>query len=163
MKCSDIGFGTYDCAYNIMPPWRQDDGKVRYIAVDKCLLPEVVSLWEKGIRTTGCCCGHAKQPAFISVIESDIPRMKALGYEVRFNECRPGDEDMFAPKTPLDYPIRINKGFNWWDGQEIALCAECGEPVFPSESYITEPNGDGKADFWHTRCAIAALRQRHER
>ena len=52
------------------------------------------------------------------MIESDIPKMKALGYEVRFNECRPGDEDMFAPKIQLNYTIRIDKGFNWWDETE---------------------------------------------
>lgn len=117
MKCSDIAFGTYDCAYNIMPPWyRATDDAPKYIAVDKCLLPEIISLWEKGIRTTGCCCGHAKQPPFIGVIESDIPKMKALGYKVQFNQCRPGDEDSFYPKTDFKYGD-ANKGFNWWDGK----------------------------------------------
>lgn len=118
MKCSDIGFGTYDCAYNIMPPWYRDStGAPKYIAVDKCLLPEILFLWEKGIRTTGCCCGHAKHLPFIGVIESDIPRMKALGYEVQHNPCRPGDEDTFYPKTALQYGS-ADRGFNWWDSEE---------------------------------------------
>lgn len=114
MKCSDIGFGTYDCAYNIMPPWWREGSGPKLIAIDKCLLPEVLRLWELGIRTTGCCCGHGKQPPFIGVAEKDIPRMKFLGYKVQPNECRPGDEDSFVPRTELTYQD-ADKGFNWWD------------------------------------------------
>lgn len=116
MQCRDIGFGTYDCAYNIMPPYYsyEECGDVRYIAVDKCLLPEILSLWEMGIRTTGCCCGHDKLEPFIGVIDEDIPRMKALGYKVQYNQYRPGAEDSFCPKTQLVYGD-ADKGFNWWD------------------------------------------------
>lgn len=124
MKCSDIGFGTYDCAYNIMLPYLVKDPcepdaapQPKTVCIDKCLLPEILSLWERGIRTTGCCCGHEKLPPFIGVVESDIPKMKALGYEVQFNDCRPGDEDSFKPKTRLTYGD-ADKGFNWWDGKE---------------------------------------------
>lgn len=123
MKCSDIGFGTYDCAYNIMLPYLVHDPcepdappQPKTVCIDKCLLPEVVSLWEKDIRTAGCCCGHAKQPPFIAVMDSEIPKMKALGYKVSFNDCRPGDEDSFIPKTKIVYGD-ADKGFNWWDGQ----------------------------------------------
>ena len=44
----------------------------------------------------------------------DIPKMKALGYKVQFNSCRPNDEDSFIPKTVLNYG-EANKGFNWWE------------------------------------------------
>lgn len=118
MECKDIGFGTYDCSYNVMLPWFGDDGRAHTVAIDKCLLAEVVSLWEQGIKTTGCCCGHGRQGmAFIGVRPEHIPKMKELGYEVWFNECRPGDEDSFVPKTKLEYG-EIRKGFNWWDGEE---------------------------------------------
>ena len=40
MHCSNIKFGTYNCAYNIMPPWTD-----KYIAIDKCLMREVLDLW----------------------------------------------------------------------------------------------------------------------
>ena len=40
--------------------------------------------------------------------------MKALGYEVQENPCRPGDEDTFYPKTTLEYGD-ADKGFNWLD------------------------------------------------
>lgn len=119
MKCKDINFGTYDCAYNIMPPWYSATSDApKYIAVDKCLLPEILSLWERGIRTTGCCCGHAKLPAFISVSDQDILKMKELGYIVQDNSCRPGDEDTFNIKTKLNY-TNADKGFNWWDKEDF--------------------------------------------
>lgn len=114
MKCEDIGFATYDCAYNIMTPWIGDDGVAHMIAVDKCLLTEVVSLWEKGIKTTGCCCGHDKGKPFIGVRPEYIQKMKDLGYQVQENDCRPGDEDSFIPKTIFHYGD-ADKGFNWWD------------------------------------------------
>lgn len=121
MKCSEIGFGTYNCAYNIMLPYLVDSDSAKQsktVAIDKCLLSEVVSLWEQGIKTTGCCCGHSKQGAFIGVKEEFIPRMKELGYKVRLNACRPDDEDSFVPKTKFKYG-EANKGFNWWDGEGV--------------------------------------------
>lgn len=115
MECCDIKYGTYDCAYNIQTPWISDDGNAHFIAVDKCLLPEIIKLWEMGIRTTGCCCGHGnKRMAFIGVRNDFIPKMKDLGYTVQFNPCRPNDEDSFVPKTNIDYG-NADKGFNWWD------------------------------------------------
>lgn len=121
MNCTDIKFGTYDCAYNIMLPWLTKDPlspnsplKPYTVAVDKCLLPEIIRLWEMGIKTTGCCCGHGNQDmAFIGVIPEHISRMKEMGYEVKFNPHRPSDQDSFCPKTELEYGS-ADKGFNWW-------------------------------------------------
>lgn len=117
MKCKDIGFGTFNCAYNIMLPWVGNDRKLHTVAIDKCLLPEIISLWELGIKTTGCCCGHDnsnQEGAFIGVESEYINRMKEMGYMVYKNPCRPDDEDSFVPKTQLHYG-EIDKGFNWWD------------------------------------------------
>ena len=66
--------------------------------LDRCIAEEVMRLWMKGITTTGCCCGHNTTAPFIGVIDSDIEKMKLLGYEVAPNESRPGDEDSFYPK-----------------------------------------------------------------
>ena len=119
MNCNDICFGTYECAYNIQTPWRSDDGVAHMICVDKCLLPEILKLWEMGIRTTGCCCGHGDQKmAFIGVRNDFIPKMKSLGYKVQHNNCRPDDEDSFVPMTLLEYGD-ADKGFNWWDGKKV--------------------------------------------
>lgn len=129
MTCLGVGFGTYNCAYNIMLPYFVHDpidpdapGQPKTVAIDKCLLPEILSLWEQGIKTTGCCCGHGRPGmAFIGVKEEFIDKMKELGYEVRYNDCRPGDEDSFVPKTNIRYGD-ADKGFNWWDekGEEHA-------------------------------------------
>lgn len=125
MKCNEIGFGTYDCSYNIMLPYFVKDPtepdappEAKTVAVDKCLLPEILKLWEIGIKTTGCCCGHGQESmSFIGVQPEYISKMKSLGYKVRFNECRPSDEDSFVPKTNFSYED-ANKGFNWWDGKD---------------------------------------------
>lgn len=131
MKCDEIKFGTYNCAYNIMLPYLVTDPtepeskpQPKTVAVDKCLLPEILKLWEMGIKTTGCCCGHGHPDmSFISVRSEYIGRMKSLGYEVRFNKYRPGDEDSFIPKTQLLYSD-ADKGFNWWDEHPIIIHEE---------------------------------------
>ena len=106
MKCSEIKFGSYDCAYVIYLPWKtkfpwKDDSqlKPKCVFIDKCLLPEIIQLWEMGIKTTGCCCGHGrKEMACIAVQEKYMPKMKKLDYEVWFNPCRPKDEDFLYQK-----------------------------------------------------------------
>ena len=106
MKCNEIEFGRHQCAYSIALPYSVEGllAKTKYINIDKCLLPEIVSLWEQGIKTTGCCCGHGdKSLASISVKPEFIPKMKELGYEVFYNSCRPDGEDMFIPKTEIVY------------------------------------------------------------
>jgi len=77
---------------------RVADGLSDSICIDACMVAEIEALWAQGIRTTGCCCGHKKAPAYIGVFYDDIPRMKAMGYEVLPNFLRPGDEDSFEPK-----------------------------------------------------------------
>lgn len=122
MECRDIGYGTYDCSYNIMLPYLVTDPlnpdekpRTKTVCIDKCLLPEIVKLWELEIKTTGCCCGHGNSKnSYIGVLPEYIERMKALGYKVRFNPCRPCDEDSFIPKTIIQYGS-AERGFNWWD------------------------------------------------
>lgn len=109
--CVGIPFQAYECCYHITLPWLCEDSwgedkslKVpTVVSIDKCLLPEILELWEMGIKTTGCCCGHGKHGAFIGVDFDDIQKMKDLGYEVYYNECRPDDEDSFIPKTVMKY------------------------------------------------------------
>ena len=112
VPCPDIPYQTYECCYHIYLPWKckhswEDDSKkeAKLVSIDKCLLPEVLKLWEMGIKTTGCCCGHGKTAAYIGVDFDDIQRMKDLGYKVYYNEYRPNDEDSFIPKTVMKYDI----------------------------------------------------------
>ena len=108
MNCNNIKFGSYDCSYSIQTPFITPsvggDKKRKYVSVDKCLLPEILKLWEQGIITTGCCCGHGNiDKSYIDVIFDDIEKMKLLGYKTAYNPCRPDDKDSFYPKTILKY------------------------------------------------------------
>lgn len=106
MNCDEVPLQTYECCYHIYLPWKcgDDNNKSpKFVSIDKCLLPEILTLWEMGIKTTGCCCGHGRQEPFIGVTEENIQRMKNLGYKVQFNSCRPEAEDSFIPKTELNY------------------------------------------------------------
>lgn len=95
--CVGIEVGSY--ANQVLLPAPSHMSKANGYSIDACLAEEVQDLWRQGIRTTGCCCGHNKLPPFIGVDFDDVDRMKALGYEVAFNPCRPGDEDSFVPKS----------------------------------------------------------------
>jgi hypothetical protein len=97
MKCCDVQFGSFSCADFVDLPWQLADGGRKTVAIDRCLLPEVKGLWENGIRTTGCCCGHGKtELAYIGVDSQDVSKMELLGYS-------PNYPNSFCPKTPLVY------------------------------------------------------------
>ncbi len=103
--CVNINMGSYDNSTDIhdlaphMIAYLAEGKGFTFISVDKCIEREVKHLWSFGITTTASCCGHNKADPFISVIEADIPKMKALGYEVQYNNCRPNAQDSFKPKS----------------------------------------------------------------
>lgn len=83
------------------------------VAIDACIIGEIRDVWAAGITTTGCCCGH-NQPGifpFIGVVDEDIPRMKAMGYEVQPNHLDLTREDSFKPKSiiPIAADARVQK------------------------------------------------------
>lgn len=105
-KCVNVEPGSYSNQVVLVPPlplrMNAPGGRVRRtVCIDACLVDEIQELWSRGVRTTGCCCGHNIGPAFIGVVDDDIELMEALGYEVAPNPCRPGDRDSFRPRTPL--------------------------------------------------------------
>lgn len=57
------------------------DGLSGTIAVDRCILPEIQALWEEGIQTLGCCCGHHVAPPYVNTRPEDFDAMIALGYQ----------------------------------------------------------------------------------
>lgn len=73
----------------------------KWVSVDICLIDEIWGLWEKGIVTTGCCCGHNSKtrPSYIGVDERFIPHMLAMGYTKRINVLDLSREDGFIPKS----------------------------------------------------------------
>lgn len=98
--CQNVEVGSYDNQVELpRPPHMPAPANAATtICIDACLEDEIQALWQRGITTTGCCCGHNRLPGYIGVIDADIPIMKALGYRVRPNECRPHHEDSFYPK-----------------------------------------------------------------
>ena len=115
MKCKDVEFGTYECSYNIKVPYLckfswEDESEYRekYVNIDKCLMRDILEIWEAGIKTTGCCCGHERSKPFISVVEGYESKMKAIGYEQyeSFDEAEKSHSHLyFKPKSIMKYNI----------------------------------------------------------
>jgi len=105
-KCVNVDFGTYANEVVIkredLPDHMKAYSTKTSIGIDACILDEVKGLWALGITTTWSCCGHNKELGAIGVEDSDIPKMKALGYKVWHNNCRPNDEDSFIAMTCSD-------------------------------------------------------------
>lgn len=86
---------TVDIRYN-----RPEKDKRKTISVDACLADELKDLWSKGIRTTGCCCGHNIATGFIHVEQDDIPKMRELGYrQYYFGGLQHDRRDTFLPAS----------------------------------------------------------------
>lgn len=106
-NCKNIKIGSYDNQIMLPIPKhmkeyknnRIEAGLTPFICIDKCLEKEIEYLWDLGIKTTGCCCGHNVHKGFIGVYNEDIENMKELGYEVQYNFSRPKDQDSFKPKS----------------------------------------------------------------
>ena len=109
----------YNCKKRIIYPpknfitYNCDSKKYKTnILVDECLADEIENLWNKGIRTTGCCCGHGKYLGFINVCQDDdIEKMEHLGYQHYIFEDDFGGEkrkDKFIPKS-YGHPRIMNK------------------------------------------------------
>jgi hypothetical protein len=90
--CVDVEMGSYDNQimlgfYPVMEGYRKrrieaglsDMG----ICIDRCLVDEIVSLWEADVMTFGCCCGHGNDKvAMVNVRYEDISKLILLGYEI---------------------------------------------------------------------------------
>lgn len=87
--------------WNMQLPDRSEYKNIE-IPIDACVAEEIQDLWNKGIHTCGCCCGHGFHLGFIQVEEEDIPKMEQLGYEHYIYEDYFGGikrKDAFIPKT----------------------------------------------------------------
>ena len=86
-KCKNVELGSYDNQIELEAPSHMKNRQIgscmtigEIICVDKCIADEVQSLWDKGITTVGCCCGHNKIYSYIKVDTPDIQKMFDLGY-----------------------------------------------------------------------------------
>jgi hypothetical protein len=50
------------------------------ISIDPCIFDEIQMLWNVGIITYGCCCGHNTFESMVNVDDSNIDQMIDLGY-----------------------------------------------------------------------------------
>lgn len=101
-------FRLYNCGVKILIPpkglikYNCEDKPKERVSVDGCLADEIEELWRKGIKTTGCCCGHGRELGFIEVTEDCIPMMEELGYAHYIYEPEFGGadrKDAFIPKS----------------------------------------------------------------
>ena len=98
--CKNVEIGSYDNQIIVDAPKFMlplvnclGEEKEPKICLDKCIANEVLSLWNLGIRTVGCCCGHNKAKSYIQVKDVCIDKMIELGYVGPFNiNC-------FTPKS----------------------------------------------------------------
>lgn len=66
------------------------------VSIDMCIVAEVYRLWQNGVITKGCCCGHGDSVGHIAVSVESIPIMKRLGYKSQEH-----GEEFFTPKTQI--------------------------------------------------------------
>lgn len=69
------------------------------ICIDPCILEEIKVLWDSGIKTRGCCCGHNNPDLypFVNVSDDSIEKMLQMGYEQRHPD--PERRDTFLLKS----------------------------------------------------------------
>ena len=114
--CTAIAFGTHECTYAIYLPWKVN-GEWKCVNIDKCLVHEVIDLWEQGIRTIGSCCGHGKphmQPPYIQVAPEFSEQMRELGYKERPRYENGAGPWCFVPKTDTS-GVRVSKATEEWE------------------------------------------------
>lgn len=99
-SCKNVEIGSFDRHISLTPPiWSSK----KVISVDVCLKEEILYLWEQGVITGGCCCGHQIHKPTIGVYKESIAIMKILGYEVA-NEFYPELDLFYYAKG---YAVRI--------------------------------------------------------
>ena len=97
--------------YPIMAEYRKNHVKAGLttwgISMDRCLAGQIIDLWEAGIRTYGCCCGHGKYKGWINTGPEDFEKAIALGYKHYIYENAPDRKDTVFAKNPYpcDYDI----------------------------------------------------------
>jgi len=118
MLCRDC-ISTGKCEYSIYLPFLyKGESRYRLVGIDKCLLPEILKIWEYGIKTDWCCCGHGCVTsdgfslASIAVPKEYKNKMVNMGYKKHMGSFFSDNYVVFVPKTELKYGT-INKGFDY--------------------------------------------------
>lgn len=94
--CKNVRMGSYDNQVELHPPkglFKTD----KTICIDACISVEIERLWNRGIKTMGCCCGHNINIPFIEVAEENIDEMINMGYIMQINPLDLDRRDTFYP------------------------------------------------------------------
>lgn len=90
------------------------------VDIERCILPEVMNLWEHGITTYCSCCGHSKEEGYIVVGESDRQKIAELGYEIKndHHKCKHFNnviaiKAMNVNKERMKHPVTNEKFLVW--------------------------------------------------
>ncbi|QTE37490.1 hypothetical protein J3L18_00030 [Mucilaginibacter gossypii] len=69
------------------------DGLSPCVCLDPCIVDEIQTLWDLGIQTTGCCCGHNNPEwfPFVNVNDDSIEAMLDLGYIQKHSDTKRKD------------------------------------------------------------------------
>jgi hypothetical protein len=77
----------------------KDSGRTT-VCIDECIVDQIKALWEAGIETLGCCCGHHKERPSLVVPEGykdkDIEKIVAI---LKANDSRGWDIMQWRLKT----------------------------------------------------------------
>lgn len=113
-QCINVEIQSYSNQTFIeYPDWFKSEKTIRGAGIDNCLVPEILSLWDRGIQTVESCCGHNKEDGYISVLNEHSDKMIALGYQYYRSNFRNESgwdengfrEDTFVPKSVS--PVRL--------------------------------------------------------
>ena len=91
-ECKNVEIQTYTNQVVMHSPFNNWE----VVGIDKCLSGEIGELWQLGVETTGCCCGHNKVRPMINVKPEYHNKMIKLGYKHWVNEF---DVDCYEPKS----------------------------------------------------------------
>ncbi|WP_299501453.1 hypothetical protein [Mucilaginibacter sp.] len=73
--------------HNLERTRRIKKGLSTSIAIDGCIVEDIIHLWRNGIITTGCCCGHNGYfPRMVNVNPESVDKMYSMGYEQFHND-----------------------------------------------------------------------------
>ncbi len=59
---------------------RMGKGLSPFVSIDGCITHAIQELWDNGVETLGCCCGHNLERAWVQVQENCYVKMFELGY-----------------------------------------------------------------------------------
>ena len=67
--CDCYDFGK--CVIAELPPEIATDRENRSVCLDRCIADTIRHLWNNGIQTLGCCCGHNKEKPNVVIAQNE--------------------------------------------------------------------------------------------